>query len=617
MGLLEKALNFKKKLNSRGEKTLIDTIKGPAETDIVKEDVFVLDSNDLQPLSGEQIVLTEDEIQNRKVHEQDNSRKEVLTNRLKNDTDLKIQKNNEGGHGPEKKKVADFQKKNSIKQELNMDESNSDNNTNAQNLEGEFSDFMLLYEIQKEIVRARSADELYETILFSLMGQIGASSSSIMVRDPKNVANWIIIASKGVEIDAEMIRFDPTRGILKELFSRKEIIDLDEFKNKSEFRDDYYKYISIDAKVLVPLIQGYEILGTVILGEKLTSEMYTDEDKEFLTFVGEVSAISLNNISTMEMILKVNENLSKDFGAIRDADYLQEKLISVTSISKASEIVYQDFNNMGIEQYAIFVKNKIDDSFIPLFVDKDDNIKIKTEDFKIKKNTNFVNFIHGNVSPMIVNNFFESPLVFEVFTERQIAKMTLFRLYSFMIGDKLFGFIIVFRTAEHIDLQDADSRMIRVSRFIIDFSSNIMFLDTTEKRYIDSFKINIEQIQDEIINSRNLGIPLTLILFSIKNFKRFYAGLGNKAVEALLNYFEETIKKRLADKDFSIRYDINKIMIVLPGKNKKYAIPLANSIRNELVNQFSQKNIQLLITFLSAEYPKDGDDIYSLLDTLD
>ena len=32
MGLLERALNYKQKLNDRGKETLIDTIKGPAES---------------------------------------------------------------------------------------------------------------------------------------------------------------------------------------------------------------------------------------------------------------------------------------------------------------------------------------------------------------------------------------------------------------------------------------------------------------------------------------------------------------------------------------------------------------------------------------------------------
>jgi hypothetical protein len=59
------------------------------------------------------------------------------------------------------------------------------------------------------------------------------------------------------------------------------------------------------------------------------------------------------------------------------------------------------------------------------------------------------------------------------------------------------------------------------------------------------------------------------------------------------------------------------VLIVLPGKNKKYAVPLANTVRNEIIQYFKQKEVQLLVTFLSSEFPEDGDDLYTLLDIID
>ena len=38
MGLLEKAYEYKKEINRKGGMTLIDTIEGPAETKMIKED---------------------------------------------------------------------------------------------------------------------------------------------------------------------------------------------------------------------------------------------------------------------------------------------------------------------------------------------------------------------------------------------------------------------------------------------------------------------------------------------------------------------------------------------------------------------------------------------------
>ncbi|MBP7585913.1 MAG: hypothetical protein KBA61_17850, partial [Spirochaetes bacterium] len=69
--------------------------------------------------------------------------------------------------------------------------------------------------------------------------------------------------------------------------------------------------------------------------------------------------------------------------------------------------------------------------------------------------------------------------------------------------------------------------------------------------------------------------------------------------------------------DFAVRYDRSKVLIALPGKNKKYAVPLANTIRNEVIQGFKKKEMQLLVTFLTAEYPEDGEDLHALLDVID
>ncbi|HON89918.1 MAG TPA: diguanylate cyclase, partial [Spirochaetales bacterium] len=121
----------------------------------------------------------------------------------------------------------------------------------------------------------------------------------------------------------------------------------------------------------------------------------------------------------------------------------------------------------------------------------------------------------------------------------------------------------------------------------------------------------------ELANVTRLTIPLTIILFTIKNLKRYYTIQGLEKTQELMNKIEAVIISRLSDGDFTARIDRNKFLIVLPGKNKKFAVPFANAIKNEMVQQFSDKELQLLVTFLMAEYPEDGTDVYSLLDAID
>jgi hypothetical protein len=73
----------------------------------------------------------------------------------------------------------------------------------------------------------------------------------------------------------------------------------------------------------------------------------------------------------------------------------------------------------------------------------------------------------------------------------------------------------------------------------------------------------------------------------------------------------------MSDTDFSMRYDRHKILIVLPGKDKKFADSMSNTIRNEFLSRFKKSEMQILVTFVISEYPEDGDSILSLIDAVD
>ena len=163
-------------------------------------------------------------------------------------------------------------------------------------------DNIVLYELSKDLLRASTMDELFDVILFSVMGQIGVSSSSIMIPSSENPDEWEIVESRGVTINPDEVDFRPTAGILKQMITRKEIIDVEEFKDNAAFSDDYYSYISIDARLLVPVIYNQEVLAAIILGNKLTSENYTGEEKGFFNVIAEYSAFSFRAIRFKEAL---------------------------------------------------------------------------------------------------------------------------------------------------------------------------------------------------------------------------------------------------------------------------------------------------------------------------
>jgi GGDEF domain-containing protein len=189
-------------------------------------------------------------------------------------------------------------------------------------------------------------------------------------------------------------------------------------------------------------------------------------------------------------------------------------------------------------------------------------------------------------------------------------------IFIFKLGGNTLGFIMLYDIADSAHIDTVHARIMKFTDFIFPYITIIRGIEYRRGTYVDTIEGVFNRVDDEIRNARDLNIPVTLILLSIKNYKRFHAFFGHEKARNMFTHFEKFIRTRLSDRDFSVRFDRHKILIVLPGKDKKYAVPLANTVCNEMTHAFSTRDVQLLVTFLTAEFPLDGKDAYSLVDAV-
>ncbi len=651
MGLLEKALEYKSRINSRGEKTVMDSIQGPADTAFPKEEsspnvVFEMDSNtggggnaadgrdqiewDLVTLEREDL----DELSDEKIAELGVGEDEFVTGEIIEPLPDIIPDSRAGsGAGEAAPEIEeDFMYPSELSEEsgrteqgsagAELDETDSDTprregppapRFSIERNGSSFQDYMVLYEISKEIVRSESREQLFDTIMFSVMGQIGVSSSSILVPESEGSEKWVLADCMGVTIDDENMYFLASEGILAHILDQKKIIDLEGIKNTREFKDDYYNYVSIDARMMVPLLYNGEVMAIFLLGEKITGEEITGEDRDFLLSVAEFSSYMLKSLQEKNKTEKEIEPLKY----IRDIDSLYNRIKQDVSLEKAKDLIRETMAGLSIESYAFFIRSRNSSKFDPVITEEEDFLSLRESNFSLHSGNSLVRFLSESGQRVRIDDFRTSRTIRDAFSDVQVSRMRVCHIYPFRMGLNLFGFIILFKIIDEDRIHEIDIKMERLSSIIFSYISSLQFINTRENRYIDNVDFIYRRIEEEIANAGNLSIPLTLVLFSIKNFKRYYTVYGFEKSEELLNSFEEVIKNRLSEGDFSVRYDRHKILLVLPGKDKRYAVPMANAIRNDLIGAFSTRDMQLLITFLTAEYPADGTDSYSLVDVID
>ena len=478
-----------------------------------------------------------------------------------------------------------------------------------------YKENMTLYEIGKEISRSETKKALFEIVIFSIMGQIGTSSASILMRSPEN-DKWIIVNSSGLKSGEKTLFFDASAGILKNI--RKDILDIEKFRDNPDFNEYYRELTSMSARLLIPWFFKGKVLGILVLGNKITDEDYTTDEKEFIQAICEASAIELHKINIIEKIKNENETSKTGLDFIQRINNIQEKITTNNSIKKIKEFVISEFQELGIINFSVFIHDAAQDKYIPVLTGKNE---VLNPGHTIDDTNAFISFINKRINNPRIEDFNKLEIIKAAFNDIDIKKMDILWVYPIEIGEHLIGFTAIFKVRDELfDIEkkhEIDNNFNKLSKMILLNITNIISIDPDENRYIDNIGKLFKRINSELENAKKLSIPLSLIIFSIKNYKRYGNLFGYAKAKELIDNFAELIKSRLSETDFSARYDRNKILIVFPGKDKKFSEPFANTIRNEFMNKFRKNEMQLLLTFLLAEYPKDGDDLLSLVDSID
>ncbi|MCL2155943.1 MAG: diguanylate cyclase [Leptospirales bacterium] len=650
MGLLERALEYKRRINEEGKETLIDRITGPAETDIrtqpttekISVNVSVSDIDEIAPDNSE----LNNKQENEKESEEDivgaadkynNEEEKIISDistkdKAEDKTEVALNEEPEVEEYLSNDELVEISNiESEIKDKITEDEIDEDkiiedkiteeeiteDNIDEEIRELEFSYYSMLYEIQKELMTADTLDEIYSILIFSIMGQLGVSSSSIIIPSSDDNSKWVITDSYGIKIVDMDTYWRIDEGILKILDNDKNIIDLEDIKNDVSLRDDYYKFTSVDARIIKPLIVDDLLTGAILIGEKINSEEFTATEMEFLHELSQITSAKIESLSKQELVKSELLKLKSEREILTDIESFQGDLLNITSIDELEKIIHQNFYSLGIDGYSIFMRDNIDGDYYPIQYDQKDILGFSNSGFKIEKDNRLINFLINKNASIMLEDFVRSVVVTDTFGKARVTNMDYFIACPFIISGNLLGFVAIFKINSNVDISDVDVRIQKINRFLFPYLDKIYEADRSLNKYNDLTAGLYNKIKGDIQHAHDLNIPLSLMLLTIRNYKAFYESFGWIELEKLLNYTAEIIESKLNVGDFSAKIDRNRFIVVLPGKDKRYSIMLSNLIKNEIVNKYSINDFKLLITSLISVYPDDGTDLFSILEVLE
>ena len=168
-----------------------------------------------------------------------------------------------------------------------------------------------LYDVSQEIIFLRTPQEILQNLLMMIMGTFGTFSGITMLVDISEKCCMEAFAQRGLpECMVEMFAQCAESGCFFEIENVKDIQKLSE-KYYTKFDDNSS---AVELYVWIPFRVNEKLIGGIGLGEKLSGDPYTDDDRELLTTLASQGAGIIENARLIDQMKReetVRANLAR------------------------------------------------------------------------------------------------------------------------------------------------------------------------------------------------------------------------------------------------------------------------------------------------------------------
>ena len=164
------------------------------------------------------------------------------------------------------------------------------------------------------------------------------------------------------------------KGVSKDVSKNFPEINIDKIDNSTEFTDFLKKY---DLVLYEKISTSSEKLGVVILGKKITKQNYTEDDKQFLKTLVNISSTAIENTLTLEKLKNVNLSLDAKINQLSSLFDLSKEFSGILEEERVSKLlVFSVIAQMLVSQFAVLVKDGEMPKILESNIKKDKLLKI-------------------------------------------------------------------------------------------------------------------------------------------------------------------------------------------------------------------------------------------------
>jgi diguanylate cyclase (GGDEF)-like protein len=357
------------------------------------------------------------------------------------------------------------------------------------------------------------------------------------------------------------------------------------------------------AKMFVPLINREELVGVLVVGERLDGKVYTVEDIDLLeSVVMQVAAsmekeylheqlkekeeeISLVNrlttiITSSVSIQMIFDGFTQELQKVAEVDWatiavLDENELYVMALSGSAGSAWQPQERIALEGTATEVVCR--DRKTVYESDLRRSNRFWTGEHHLQQGVRSIIYLPLSVTDRDIGSLILGSRRANAYTPRQIRLL-----------EKVASQIAA--PIENAQLYDRAEQRARVDELTGLFN----------RRHFE------ERLKEEIARHSRYGEAFSVMILDLDNFKTYNDIYGHPSGDTLLGQIGRIIKTSIRDADQAFRYGGDEFAVILPHTAMEDARIVAERVREQMARKMQEKSIAVTCSIGVAGYPSDG-----------
>jgi len=479
--------------------------------------------------------------------------------------------------------------------------------------------YLSLFELNRELHSIDDAEEFWETALYSILGQIGARTVVIFAGMHDREGILYPVAHSGV-IPTDDWNLKRGDEIYDALAASDEIRYAGEFLKETSGIGDLERSMldKTKASVLMPLRQGKELQGIIVIGPPLDRADYIIDDLEYLRLLGSSLIGPLERIKNIRKHKEETENLARQNLMHRALADLTASLQTKKAVDEIYDLILDYFKKiLAVDSLSLVLLDPTEQAY-RIFAGS----RISPESLKRFSLPVSGSELVGTISNLsgVYNlvDFRTHPEIVAAYSGDDLALMQHYWILPLINLNWLVGFITVHHTERAWTDEEREIALIACAQ-LAPVLANCLILQERETLFRDPFSPLEKRLEREVQKALEFHSFLSIVDFRVRNLKKV---LGANSMSAMTDYFQalsRTLSRSLHQSDYLSRMGAGRYVLLLPGRGKTEANIFADRLQMELKQASLLRSSAVAPTYSSEviNFPDDGDSLQKLIALLD